>query len=682
MSDAVILDPEAPDPPWRHGSEGEMSRARRGAFRRLTNRTPLRTKLIVALLGLVIMALAAIGVASTYIARESLIRQHDGDIESVINHPGQVGYAINHMVVGSAITTQSPIVVGLQVPGQQLTWSQTGFGLGSADPLPRLPARGVWTDATLGDVSPIFSASAQSGPNTWRVTAETAECTNQITELQTACMFVVAEDIGNINALTMRLVLFDLAVGSAIVIFLAVVGIAVVRTNLRPLNDIELTAGQIAQGHLDHRVPEGDPRTEIGSLGRSLNAMLNQIERAFHAQEASEQAAHESEERMRRFIADASHELRTPLTTIRGFAAHYRMRGGAGGGRGGVGVGVGAAGGAGAAVGGGVGFGGGAADQSSRTDALVPDSANGIFPSGPANDDGMSPGDLDHLIGRVEAEATRMGLLVEDLLMLARLDQQRPLNVAPVDLLTLAADAVQDARIVSPDRSIDLIVAPGTAFLVDGDEPRLRQVLGNLVNNALTHTPAGTPVRVKIASGTLTPTADGRSDGLASAGGDGFAGGAGNGAGAGGRPVPAVASADGDGFAGGAGNGAGAGGRPVPAVASADGDGFAGGAGNGAGASGRPVPAVVLDVEDDGPGMPAEQAQRVFERFYRADAARNRASGGTGLGLAIVAGLVNAHGGTVSVRTTLGRGADFQVLLPLSPDALAPSDDPDDTLSD
>jgi two-component system OmpR family sensor kinase len=94
------------------------------------------------------------------------------------------------------------------------------------------------------------------------------------------------------------------------------------------------------------------------------------------------------------------------------------------------------------------------------------------------------------------------------------------------------------------------------------------------------------------------------------------------------------------------------------------------------------VPAVVLDVEDDGPGMPPQQARRVFERFYRADAARNRASGGTGLGLAIVAGLVNAHGGTVSLRTAPGHGADFQVRLPLSPDALAPSDDPDDPLSD
>ncbi len=188
---------------------------------------------------------------------------------------------------------------------------------------------------------------------------------------------VVAVDLGNVNALTTRQVLFDLIVGGAIVIVLAMVAIAVVQANLRPLNDIELSAGQIAQGHLDHRVPEGDPRTEVGSLGRSLNAMLSQIERAFHAQEASEQAAHQSEERMRRFIADASHELRTPLTTIRGFAAHYRMRGGAGAGRSGVN--------------------GGSngrledQEQSSRTDASVPGTASGSSARGGADPRGAIP---------------------------------------------------------------------------------------------------------------------------------------------------------------------------------------------------------------------------------------------------------------------------------------------------
>jgi two-component system OmpR family sensor kinase len=402
---------------------------------------------------------------------------------------------------------------------------------------------------------------------------------------------VVAANLGDIGALTHRLVLFDLIVGAVIVVVLAAVGAAVVQANLRPLNDIELTAGQIARGHLDHRIPERDPRTEIGSLGQSLNTMLSQVERAFHAQEESEQAAHRSEERMRRFIADASHELRTPLTTIRGFAEYYRQRGGV------------------------------RKDQSpsSGTNGGSPEPVNGHSP------EALTPEDLDRIMRRLEAEASRMGLLVEDLLELARLDQQRPLDLAPVDLLTLAADAVQDARLVAPDRPVDLSVAPGAAFIVDGDEQRLRQVIGNLVNNALTHTPPGTPVRVKIASGTLAPPA----------------GEPANGRGKEGEPGPGAAV------------------PPVvpPAVAPV-------------------VPAVVLDVEDDGPGMTAEQSQRVFERFYRADQARNRASGGTGLGLAIVAGLVEAHGGTVSVRTAPGEGADFRVKLPLSPDASADEAEP------
>ena len=618
MSEPEFVDTEAPAPPWRHRDE-----RRRHFLQRLSDRTPLRTKLITAVLALVIMALAVISVVSVIIVRSNLYTQRDKQLE------GSFSNLVSQAETSPLRPTFQPNTIypsgaglfdGLQVIGSQITGSTGSSGFGNslmAQSIPHLP-----TNQWAGSNNPeLIIAPAQSNGDTWRVIGQSVEVTTASGKQETAILFM-AVDLGPVGAEIQQLMLVELIVGTAIVIVLAIVGVGVVRANLRPLDDIEMTAGEIAKGHLDHRVPEGDPRTEIGSLGRSLNAMLAQIERAFHAQEESEQAAHESEERMRRFIADASHELRTPLTTIRGFAAHYRMRGGAGGRR--VGIGVGAPGGAEAAVG------GGAEDQSSRTDAFVPDSANGFSPSGPTGDDGLSPADLDHLMARVEAEATRMGLLVEDLLTLARLDQQRPLNIAPVDLLTLAADAVQDARIVSPGRPIDLIVAPGTAFLVDGDEQRLRQVLGNLVNNALTHTPAGTPVRVKIGAGTL-PTTVGRQGG---------------------------------------------------GVSSVNGAGVAGGAGSTAAAGAGPVPAVVLDVEDDGPGMPAEQAQRVFERFYRADAARNRASGGTGLGLAIVAGLVSAHGGTVSVRTAPGQGADFQVRLPLSPDALASADDPDDTLPD
>jgi two-component system OmpR family sensor kinase len=634
MSGPDVVDTETPDPPWRLRDERG-----RHLLQRISDRTPLRTKLITALLALVIMALAVISVVSVVIVRSNLYSQRDKQLQGVFSSlqaqvqnagpdPEVKQFNIAYNTGGSGIIT------GFQEIGSQLSpVSVSGGGLPGfsnstlTQAVPQLPT-GQWT----GSGNPeMIIAQGQSSSDTWRVIGQAVSVTSPTTgKVVTALMFA-AVDLGPVGSEIQRLMVVELVVGLSIVVVLAVVGVAVVRANLRPLDDIELSAGQIAQGHLDHRVPEGDPRTEVGSLSRSLNAMLTQIERAFIAQEQSEHAAHESEERMRRFIADASHELRTPLTTIRGFAAHYRMRGGAGAGRRGANDGR---------------LEDQDQQQSSRTDALVPQSANGspireYAPDGPtlsggpgdgsaSSSGGMPPEELDHLIARVEAEATRMGLLVEDLLTLARLDQQRPLNIAPVDVLTLAADAVQDARIVSPGRPIDLIVAPGTAFLVNGDEPRLRQVLGNLVNNAITHTPAGTPVRVKIAAGTLPPTTDGRGRGPAPAAENGFAN-------------------DAEGV-----------------VADRD----------------QPVPAVVLDIEDDGPGMPAEQAQRVFERFYRADAARNRASGGTGLGLAIVAGLVNAHGGTVSVRTAPGRGADFQVRLPLSPDALASSDDPDDALPD
>ncbi|MGH3279605.1 MAG: HAMP domain-containing protein, partial [Trebonia sp.] len=299
-------------------------------LRRLSDRTPLRTKLITAVLALVIMALAAISVASTYTIRNYVTTQHDGDLHAAMNYVSATGNLPRHISLGTATPTQSNIIEGVQRPGQQLTWETSNSlpGTGSTDPLPRLPTNGLWPGETPASTSGTFSAPAQAGTHTWRVLAQTVNVGVSPDQTTTAIL-IVAEDIGNVNALTWRLVLFDLVVGAAIVLVLAAVGAAIVRANLRSLDDIELTAGQIAAGHLDHRVPEGDPRTEIGSLSRSLNAMLSQVERAFHAQEEAEQSAHQSEERMRRFIADAAHELRTPLTTIRGFAAHYRQRGGA-----------------------------------------------------------------------------------------------------------------------------------------------------------------------------------------------------------------------------------------------------------------------------------------------------------------------------------------------------------------
>jgi two-component system, OmpR family, sensor kinase len=589
MAEQDVLE-SPPAPP------GQRASARVGllsGFGRLSDRTPLRTKLIAAVLALVILALAAISVASVIVLQSYLFTQKDPQLQrqfSSIVGQAQAAEANDTPVTNVAVNTQYPLgpgtFYGFQTAGNQVLPEDNqggpSLGMRPQQSQPALPAGRNWAPTDHGIV---LNLPSQSGGDTWRVFAQTVTFPIAVSETQsqqTTSTLVVAADLGPVGAEVQRLITVELIVGVAIVVVIAVVGVGVVRANLRPLDDIEMTAGEIAKGHLYHRIPERDPRTEVGSLGRSLNAMLTQVESAFRSQQESEQAAHQSEERMRRFIADASHELRTPLTTIRGFAAHYRQRGGASSFRSRL----------------------PARPGENQGQPRGTDAGDSFTPVTPGGADNLSPEDLDHLMARVESEATRMGLLVEDLLTLARLDQQRPLANAPVDLLTLAADAVQDARIVSPGRPIELTVAPGTAFLVDGDEPRLRQVLANLVNNAITHTPDGTPVRVTISRGTLDDDS------------------------------PDDDSPDDD---------------------SPDGGG----------------PAVVLDVADDGPGMTADQAQRVFERFYRADAARNRASGGTGLGLAIVAGLVSAHGGTVGLRTAPGEGADFQVKLPLSPDVLA-----------
>jgi two-component system, OmpR family, sensor kinase len=564
------------------------------ALRDLSDRTSLRTKLITGLLALVIVAIAAISISGVWVLRSYLTSQDDNQLRSVQRA------VYNELVTGEQTVQPGELVpvhpsnnvyAGLQLSGTPLSppTSQPGIpynGYGQAQSVPAVPTGELWAIANSGK---LVTVQARSGSDTWRVIAQPitylVPTSNGGTE-QVNGTLVVGVDLGNVNGTIGGLAVTVLIIGLIVVCILAGAIVLVVRASLRPLVDIEETAGEIAAGHLNRRVPERDPRTEIGSLGRSLNTMLSQIETAFHAQEASEAAAHQSEERMRRFIADASHELRTPVTAIRGFAEYYRQRGGL-------------------------------VRRWDRDAAPVmpPDAAPGeagltprdaapgeagLTPRDAAVDEaGLTPRDLDRIMVRVEKEAARMGLLVEDLLLLARLDKQRPLARQPVDLLSLAADAVGDTRLLAPARSVDLSVQPGAAFLVIGDEARLRQVIGNLMSNALTHTPDGTPIEVSISSGTLDPQA------------------------------------------------------------------------------GDYTPAAILDVTDQGPGMTQEQARRVFERFYRADQARTRATGGSGLGLAIVRALVVAQGGVASVRTAEGQGATFRIALPLAPEALGHPDDAD-----
>ena len=452
---------------------GSATARRWQSLRDWPNRTSLRTKLITGLLALVIAAVAAISISSVWVLRSYLTSQDDNQLRATFNNtlssivtsidsgqpvnlpPGRI-YWVSHADANN-------MWAGVQEQGTPLSppGSQNGLPYGGTPQLqsvPAVPTSQLWAVTNKGKLTTV---PAQSGSDTWRVI--TAPVSYQLpTGTQVSGTLIVGADLGNINATIGGLAATVLIIGLIVVCILALAIVMVVRASLRPLVDIEATAGEIAAGHLNRRVPERDPRTEIGSLGRSLNTMLSQIETAFHAQEESEAAAHQSEERMRRFVADASHELRTPVTAIRGFAEYFRQRGGL---------------------------------------ARFRDRQEPADPA--ASQAGLTPDDVDRIMMRVEKEAARMGLLVEDLLLLARLDQQRPMARQPVDILSLAADAVHDARLLAPDRAIDLSVQPGAAFLVIGDEPRLRQVIGNLTSNALNHTPDGVPIEVSVGTGTL-----------------------------------------------------------------------------------------------------------------------------------------------------------------------------------
>ncbi|MFE6767788.1 sensor histidine kinase [Streptomyces fimicarius] len=375
------------------------------------------------------------------------------------------------------------------------------------------------------------------------------------------------------GALT-TLIVVEVCVTAAGLLAASIAGTVLVGVALRPLRRVAATATRVSELPLHsgevaplERVPEAeaDPRTEVGQVGAALNRMLGHVGSALAARQ-------ESETRVRQFVADASHELRTPLASIRGYAELTRR---ATGGR----------------------------------EAPEPDPVT------------------RHALGRIESEADRMTGLVEDLLLLARLDAGRPLSYGTTDLLPLVVDAVSDARVADtggpgaggPDTGRPDAGGPDTGGLDAGgpdagrpdadalhrwrlelpDEPvtvradpdRLRQVLVNLLANARTHTPPGTTVTVSV--------------------------------------TPAVSA-------------------------------------------GGPV---ALAVRDDGPGIPAELLPHVFERFARGDVSRSRgagtggATGSTGLGLAIVQAVVAAHGGRVAVESGPGRTV-FVIELPAEEPAI------------
>jgi two-component system OmpR family sensor kinase len=242
---------------------------------------------------------------------------------------------------------------------------------------------------------------------------------------------IVAQSLNDFDKTTHQIGVVFLIIGGIVLLFIAFASRQVIKVSMKPLKKIEKTAEQIAAGDLSARLENFEPDTEVGRLSTSLNQMLSRIEESFTARA-------ESEDKLRRFVADASHELRTPLTSIRGFAELHRQ---------------------------------GAVPEGEKT---------------------------RELISRIEKESMRMGYLVEDLLMLARMDQSRELVITDVDLSHLVTEAVSSAQAAGPDHPVTLDVAHDVR--TQGDADKIYQVVTNLLANARAHTPAGTQIHVSAYS--------------------------------------------------------------------------------------------------------------------------------------------------------------------------------------
>lgn len=284
----------------------------------------------------------------------------------------------------------------------------------SNPPAPKLPAEipieRLFTVGSVGSSGLSYRVFATRDPDDGEIT-------------------IAAVPLNEVEQTLHQLLLVEGLVILGVLVGLGLSAFFVVRLGLRPLDRIEVTAGQIAAGDLSKRVSPTDERTEVGRLGLALNAMLDRLERAFAERKLSE-------ERLRQFLADASHELRTPLASIRGYAELFRM---------------------------------GVTEQAVGTDTAM---------------------------RRIEEESKRMGLLVEDMLTLAHLGEEPELRKASVDLAQLARDAAADACAIQPARTIG-VQAPRQTF-VEGDPHQLRQVLGNLLRNALLHTPVSAAIEILV----------------------------------------------------------------------------------------------------------------------------------------------------------------------------------------
>jgi two-component system OmpR family sensor kinase len=389
----------------------------------------LRGRLLLAVGAVATVALLAADVATYTALRSFLFARVDQSLEAV------------HFPIERALTGGPPLesTVALLAPGAFVEVRDADDGVlgaiaarerGGRQLTPRLPASIGGLQAPPGPGEPrvyLTVGSMEPGGPDFRVRASQIRGGNQL---------IIAVPIGETTFTLRRLIAIEAAVTLLALAGAGAAGWWLVRVGLRPLADAESTAEAIARGELHQRVPGENESTEVGRLAGALNTMLGRIEAAIAERDMTLDELRASEERLRRFVADASHELRTPLAAVSAYAELFDR----------------------------------GADE--------------------------RPEDLARVMAGIRAETRRMRRLVEDLLLLARLDEGRPLERAPVDLVDVASEAVEAARAVGPAWPLELD-AP-THAVVTGDRERLRQVFDNLLSNVRAHTPAGTRARVRI----------------------------------------------------------------------------------------------------------------------------------------------------------------------------------------
>ncbi len=406
----------------------------------------LRSRLIALAVALVAFGVLATGITTYSAMRGSLTSQLDDNVRDLSQRaPGllfpraggprsapQVTRVELAVVLGNG--TVIPAGVGGQAAGLDITSAQASRLAAAADPQTVETASGETVRATTVELRD--GTITVVDPNTNTATDYDLHNARLAVGLPTRDM----------DSTLAKLLALEVIAGGIAVIAVVVLGTIGVRLGLRPLDRVTRTAQEVAAelspdgSGLDKRVEVIDPDTEVGQLAEAVNTMLDAVETEYGAR-------YESEQRMRRFLADASHELRTPLTSLRGYAELIRLRG----------------------------------------------------------KEGTDP-DARDALRRIEAEGTRMSRLVDDLLTLARHDRGAIPEWEPVAVTDVVADAVAGVHAAHPDRTITM-VDPGTPATVLGDHDQLLQVVRNVLTNAAIHTPAG-PITVTVSTPTAqAPTA-------------------------------------------------------------------------------------------------------------------------------------------------------------------------------